>query len=263
MAAGPKSDVHPALPEKVERAHNVVAGLDLMIDVLDAGTVGWKHRNRMMHLVDAQERCVANAVADARVADLRPEGLVASGISRAQADVTETGDAGIARAVVAGAADGGAPSDLDAVAGGIGEANELAHHAHIGLFACADMHVVAKLLQFDRRLVEIVLVRDLETSDLNPRIAVEVAQRVLALVGLEVTGVPSPRTDLQPKDACCEPRRSLEIARTEPHVADLLQLDHERAPANSPVASASNSGISLRLPQPQNDCARRGNCRGR
>jgi hypothetical protein len=148
------------LPEEIKRTHDVVAGLDLVIDVLDAGTIGWEQRNRMMHLVDAQERCVTDTVADARVANLGPEGLVASRISGAQADVAEAGDAGIARAVVACAAVGGPPSDLDAVAAGIEETDEFAHHASPGLLARADMHVLVKPLQFGRRLVKVVLVRD-------------------------------------------------------------------------------------------------------
>src|SRR5215813_10125093 len=36
MAAGAEGDVHPALPQESKRAHDVVAGLNLVIDVLDA-----------------------------------------------------------------------------------------------------------------------------------------------------------------------------------------------------------------------------------
>ena len=140
----------------------------------------------MVHLVDAKQGGVADAVADARVAHLRPEGLVANRVGRAQADMAEAGDAGVARAVVAAAAHRRPPGDLDPIAGWIGEADEVAHHARVGLLARADMHGMAKLLQLARRLVEIVLVRDLEARDLNARIAVHIAERVLPRVGLEV-----------------------------------------------------------------------------
>src|SRR6185295_8453110 len=109
MAAGPEGDVHPVLPEEKKRTHDVVAGLDLMIDVLDPGTIGCEQRDRMVHLIDAQERRLTDAVADPRVADPGPEGFVASRIGGAEAYVTEAGNAGIARAMITGAADRGPP----------------------------------------------------------------------------------------------------------------------------------------------------------
>ena len=33
-------------------AHHVVAGLDLMVDMLDSVAVRWKQRDRMMNLID-------------------------------------------------------------------------------------------------------------------------------------------------------------------------------------------------------------------
>src|SRR5262245_8081050 len=122
MAAGTERDPDAALVEEVERAHDVVATLDLMIDVLNAGPAARKQGDRMVHLVDAQQRRVADAVAHTRIAHFRPEGLVPGRIGRVQPDMAEPGDPRIARAVVAGAADGGAPDELDAVARRIGEA---------------------------------------------------------------------------------------------------------------------------------------------
>ena len=83
MAARPERDVDPSLLEKVQRPHDVVGGLDLVVDVLDARTIGREKRNRMVHLIDAKQGGVADAVADARIAHLRPEGLVANRVGRA------------------------------------------------------------------------------------------------------------------------------------------------------------------------------------
>jgi hypothetical protein len=109
----------------MQRAHDVVGRLDLVIYVLDARTIGREKSYRMVHLVNVKQGGVADAVADTSVAHSRPEGLVANRIGRAQADMTEAGDAGIARSMITGAADGRAPRDLDPVAGWIGEGDEV------------------------------------------------------------------------------------------------------------------------------------------
>ena len=49
----------------------------LMVDVLDARSVGRKQRDRVMELVDTQQRRVADSVAHSGVADLGPEHLIA------------------------------------------------------------------------------------------------------------------------------------------------------------------------------------------
>src|SRR5262249_50048637 len=124
VTPGPEHDRHLPLAKKIERAHDVVAGGDLMIDMLDPGSLGWKQCNGVMDRVDAQQRCIADPVTDPRVADVGPEELVAGGISGAKPDVAEAGDAGIAFAVIALAAVGGPPNKLDVVSGGILESYE-------------------------------------------------------------------------------------------------------------------------------------------
>ena len=67
MAAWPESYSYPALIEKIQRAHDVVGGLNLMVDVLDAGTIGWEKRDRVVHLVDAEQGRVTDAIAPGTV----------------------------------------------------------------------------------------------------------------------------------------------------------------------------------------------------
>ena len=55
-----------------------------MVDVLDACPARRKQRDRVMDLVDAQQCRIADAVADSRVADLGPEGIVAGGVGGAE-----------------------------------------------------------------------------------------------------------------------------------------------------------------------------------
>ena len=78
MTAWPEGYPYPVLVEEMQRAHDVVGGLDLVIDVLDACAIGREKRDRMVHLVNAKQGGVADAVADARVAHLRPEDLIAN-----------------------------------------------------------------------------------------------------------------------------------------------------------------------------------------
>ena len=61
-------------------AHHVVAGLDLMVDVLDSGAVGWKQRDRMVYLINTQQRGIADTIGDAGVANGGPELLITDDI---------------------------------------------------------------------------------------------------------------------------------------------------------------------------------------
>jgi hypothetical protein len=66
-----------------------------MVDVLDARAVRRKQGDRVMDLVDAQQRRIADPVAHAGVADFGPEGFVAGRVGRAQSDVAEPCDPGV------------------------------------------------------------------------------------------------------------------------------------------------------------------------
>src|SRR6516164_8011339 len=101
MPSWPKHDSDLPFREEPEGTHDVVAALDLVVDVLDTGVVGREQCNRVMHFVHTQERCVADTIAHARITDPCPERLVAHGVRGAQANVAEASDASIARAVIA------------------------------------------------------------------------------------------------------------------------------------------------------------------
>jgi hypothetical protein len=147
VAAGPEHD--PDLPfiEEPKRAHHVVGALDQVVDVLDAGVVGWEHCDRVVYFVDAQKRCIADAIAHARIADLRPERLVARGVRGAQADVAEAGDAGVAGSMIARAAMGGPPHQFDPVTGRVIERDKLAHFASFRLTWRAGVNRVSEQFQ--------------------------------------------------------------------------------------------------------------------
>src|SRR5262245_45722704 len=132
--------------------------------------------------------------------------------------------------MIGDATDGRPPRDLDPIAGWIAEANELAHHARVGLLTSANMHGMTKFLELRCRQVQIVPSRDLEARDLNARITVHIAEGVLPRVGFEMPRSFAPLTDLEPENVGRKPCCPFEIACAEPHIADVLQLDHERSP---------------------------------
>src|SRR6266508_2263178 len=68
---------YSAFGQEIKRAHHVIACGDLMIDVLAARSVRRKQCDRVLDLVDAQRRRVADAVTHPGVAHLGPECLVA------------------------------------------------------------------------------------------------------------------------------------------------------------------------------------------
>src|SRR5258708_37755652 len=104
--------------------HHVVAGLDLMVDMLDSVTVRWKQRDRMMHLIDAQQRCIADTVGDAGIASLSPELLVAGHAGRTKAHMTKSGNPGVAASSVAPAGMRRPIHPLNAVTAAIHEASK-------------------------------------------------------------------------------------------------------------------------------------------
>ncbi len=96
MAAGTENDRNAALVQEIIRPQHVVAGLHLMVDVLDAGLWRPHQRDGVMDRIDAHQGNIADPVADARVADLGPKPLVAGGIGRIEADMAEAGNSCIA-----------------------------------------------------------------------------------------------------------------------------------------------------------------------
>src|SRR3546814_6456087 len=72
MLPWPEHHGNPALADEVVRTLHVVRALDLVVDVLDARARGREQRNLVVDLVDAQQGRIADAVADACVADGGP-----------------------------------------------------------------------------------------------------------------------------------------------------------------------------------------------
>ena len=105
-------------------ALDVVCARDLMIDVLDTGPVGRKQGDGVVDLVDPEQRRVTDAVADPGIAHPCPELLVASRVGRAQPDMAEGGDTGIAWSKVAPAAVFRPYHQLDRIAGGVAEKDQ-------------------------------------------------------------------------------------------------------------------------------------------
>ena len=85
---------------------------------------------------------------------------------------------------------------------------------------------MAEAIELGRRHVELCAFGDLEGGGLVGRRTVEVAQRVLALVGLEINRTLRMVRDFQAQIVGGEFGRAVEIRGAEPHVADVLQLDH-------------------------------------
>src|SRR5579859_3605965 len=76
MPSGPEADVHSFLTQEVIRAHDVVDGGDLMVDMLDPMARRGEEGDLVMDLVNSQQRRLADPVADLRPAGPRPELLI-------------------------------------------------------------------------------------------------------------------------------------------------------------------------------------------
>ncbi len=155
MASRPEHHGHLTFGKEIERAHHVVAGGDLMVDVLDTRPVRRKQRDRVMDLVDTQQRRISDPVADPRVAHLGPEGLVTHCVGGAQPDVAETGDPGVALAVIAPAAGGWPPYQLDLVACRVVEGDELAHPTQFGLLNRTQADMMTEPIKLASRRLQI------------------------------------------------------------------------------------------------------------
>ena len=100
--------------------------------------------------------------------------------------MAEASDARVARSMVAHAAPGRPPNQFDSVSAWIVEGDELAHLARLGLTRGTRVNCVSEPLQLIRRGRQDCARGNLEGDRLVARIALDVAQGVLALVGLEI-----------------------------------------------------------------------------
>ncbi len=223
-----RTEDHAHLPvlQELVRAHDVVTGLHLMVDVLDARPVGRKERDGVMDLVDPQQRGIADPVAHAGVAHLGPERLVADCIGGAKTDVAEPGDPGVALAVISLSAIGGPPHQLDAVAGRIVEGDEALHLTQFSFFRRAQPNGVTEAVKLRGGRLQVRPLGHLEGGGLIAGRAGEVAQRMIALVGLEVDRVVRTIRHFEAQVIRREGDGAVEICGAEADIRDVLQLDH-------------------------------------
>src|SRR5262249_31475822 len=112
---------------------------------------------------------------------------------------------------------------------------------------------------------------DLECHRLLARVAIEVAQRVLALVGLEVDRVLRGFAHFEAEHVGGETRRPFEVARTEPDETNALQVDHSepsifrsrqtrakcsRCPRRKTIRAGGETGAAGALCHPRLACPR-------
>src|SRR5580700_10861080 len=116
----------------------------------------------MVHLIDAQQRGIADTIGDAGVANLSPELLVARHIGGTKADMTKAGDPCIAASTVALSGMCGSMDEFNAVAAGIPEGNKAFDAACCGLAFGTTPDGMAKPLQLGCSRIQVVLVANLE-----------------------------------------------------------------------------------------------------
>ena len=147
VPARSEDDRHLMLLQETMRALDVVGGLDLVIDVLDAGCRPGKQRDHMMYRSEAEQRRIADAVAHAGIAYGGPERLVPHDVGGIQTDMAEAGHAGIAGAMIAARALRGAHDEFQPVAARVGKRDELAHLAELAFLRCAVVNRMPKPFQ--------------------------------------------------------------------------------------------------------------------
>src|ERR1700752_1486728 len=185
MPSGAKRYRDAHFLQEIIGAHHVVATFDLMVDVLDSDNVRWKQRDRMMHLINAQERGIADPIGDAGVADLTPELIIAVHVGGAKADMTKACNPGISASTVAFSGMRGPIDEFNSVTAGIPECNKALDAAGCGLVFGTTPDGMAKPLQLGRSRIKVVLAAYLKRDRLLGRVPLEIAKRLLTGVGLE------------------------------------------------------------------------------
>ena len=119
---------------------------------------------------------------------------------------------------------------LDAVAGGVGEADEATHAALFAGVSAAVLHGEALVGQNGRRRIQRGAVAQLEAHRVVVRIAFEVHQRVVALVAAVPARAGFAARQFQAHHLAGEAVGCIQIARSESDVADVEQVDHAGSP---------------------------------
>ncbi len=237
MPAGAKQDFDALLAQKIPCAHDVIHVLDLVVDVLHAAMRGGEQRQRMVCGVDAQQCRVTDPVGHSRVAQLRPEFLVARRVHRIQSDMAEMRDARVAAGEVAHAGVVWLGNELDPVAARIVRGDKRLDTPLLTFLARAEMHRMAGAFQLRAHRVEVRWVVQVEADSLVGRIALEIDQCVVAritahrdLVAAEIRRLALACDKLQADDVGCEAHRAVKVGRADADVADVVQVDHGCSP---------------------------------
>ncbi|MCY1538586.1 hypothetical protein D9M68_741340 [compost metagenome] len=186
MPARPEGDGHTTLLQEVPGAHHVIDARDLEVDVLHADLVRGEQGDLVVHLVDAQQRAIADPVADPGAEHRGPEKQVALDIAAVQTEMTELGDPGIARGKVAHAGLVWPIDQLDAVVVGIGKGNEGLDPAlfAFGRSTPVDLDTLCGQLALGR--LQLRQVAQFERRNVIRRIALDVAEVEGAAVATQV-----------------------------------------------------------------------------
>jgi hypothetical protein len=137
--------------------------------------------------------------------------------------------------VIAPAVIGGPPDQLDLVASRILEADEAPHSAQLGFLRRAQADLMAEPIELRGRRLQVRTLGHFERGGLVHRRAGEVAERVLALIGLEIERVLRAVRDFEAEIIRGKARGAVEIRGAEADVAEVLQLDHA---GNLPLRSS-------------------------
>ncbi len=230
MPTGAELDGYAALAQQVIGPHDVVDAFHLMVDMLHARIGRREQRDLVMDLVDAQQRRIADAVADLRAQQAGPEFFVAARVERAQADVAETRNARIARRKITPAAVMRGVDEFDVVARGILERDELARITLLGIAGAAARGTVAVLLERDQCMVQLIGRIHLESRRVVVWVAFEIDQRVVAAVGPQMDLLAGSVGHFQAQHVGRVAYCRVEIRRTQPDIPDVVQMNHSLSP---------------------------------
>ncbi|KAG1441393.1 hypothetical protein G6F57_018709 [Rhizopus arrhizus] len=134
----------------------------------------------------------------------------------------EARDPGIAAGKVAPPAMLRRQHQFDAVAGGVGELQEIAHVALLGILAPPGRDVVAAALEHGAGTLQFVGRIHFERGGVVARIAFEIAEGVVAGVGLEIRRPVFLAGKLQSQHRGRVAHRSVQITGAQPDVPDVM-----------------------------------------
>jgi hypothetical protein len=140
--------------------------------------------------------------------------------------MTESGDAGVAAAVVAFAGMRGPIDEFNAVPAWVLESNEASDVPRRGLALGAAPDSMPKPLQLGCRRIAVILAADLKSDRLIGGVFLEIAERMLAGIGLETTLPIAMLGNFPAEIVDRKPRGPLDITRSEPDITHIQQADH-------------------------------------